>query len=90
MIDLNTGETYTPVITLVMIVVIVVALAIALNLRKKIEKNEDRGGLLFTPEKLRIVPGEESEPEEEIYEENPGSGEESDEAEEKAEESDDG
>ena len=59
MIDLNTGETLSPAMTALLIVVIVIALAIALNMRKKIERNEDRGGLLFTPEKLRIVPGEE-------------------------------
>ena len=61
MIDLNTGEAYSPVLTVIMLVVIVVALGIALNMRKKIEKNEDRGGLLFTPEKLRIVSDDDGE-----------------------------
>ena len=63
MINLDTGETYSTAVTLIMIAVIAAALLIALNMRKKIEKNEDRGGLLFTPEKLRIEPVEEIEAE---------------------------
>jgi hypothetical protein len=58
MIDLYTGETYAPVVTIIMVVVIVVVLVVALNMRKKIERNEDRGGLFFTPQKLRIEPVE--------------------------------